>query len=671
LQTDFRLGSAKLILLVAEYDCGPGSGRIEPGKFCPVFPSPLIPDITGASPSPEGFSDCCGGQQCNVAVSQRQIIMSTHQYHPDFVQLSAQTLIELLQLRAQVNEQNPAFTFLADGDSQEEQITYGELDRRARAIAARLQKLCAKGDRAVLLYAPGLEYVAGFFGCLYAGMIAVPAYPPNPVRPRPGLPRIQTIVSDSQARVVLTSSGILAKTASLFEIAPDLAAPQWIATEEIENGAESEWQQPEISPQSTAFLQYTSGSTGAPRGVMISHENLLHNLRLISHGFENSPGDSGVIWLPPYHDMGLIGGLLQPVFLGVRTILIPPVAFLQRPFRWLQAISKFKGTVSGGPNFAYDLARRRVTPEQKAQLDLSSWKVAFNGAEPVRAQTLDDFAQAFAECGFRREAFYPCYGMAETTLIATGGVRAEAPVFCTIESAALEQNQIVESEAGTDGSRTLVSSGRALPDLRIIIVDPETQTFCAADQVGEIWIAGPSVALGYWNRPEESARTFQAFLADTGKGPFLRTGDLGFLRNGELFVTGRLKDLIIIDGRNHYPQDIEATAEQSHPDIRKGAVAAFPIDQGNQERLVVVAEVERTSRIHRQKANGGDTGTAEEAVRAITEAIRRAISENHDVRVHAIALVKPGRIPLTSSGKIRRRDCRAAFLNGTLENLEE
>ncbi|HWQ35152.1 MAG TPA: fatty acyl-AMP ligase [Blastocatellia bacterium] len=581
-----------------------------------------------------------------------------------------QTLVEMLRWRATYDADQIAFTFLVDGDAEEAHITYGELDRQARAIGALLQRRLAPGDRAVLLYQPGLDYVAGFFGCLYAGVIAVPAYPPNPVRPKPTLPRIQTIVSDSQARVALTNASLLARTPSLFELAPELSAPEWLATETLEPGIENDWKEPDISSDSLAFLQYTSGSTGKPRGVMVSHGNLLHNSQIISEGFSSTSEDSGMIWLPPYHDMGLIGGLIQPIWLGARTVLISPAAFLQRPFRWLQAISRYRTTLSGGPNFAYDLALRRVTPEQKATLDLSCWKVAFNGAEPVRAHTLREFASAFASCGFRPEAHYPCYGLAEGTLIVTGGVRNGQPPLCTVESSALEKDQVVITSEDQPGAHTLVSSGRALRDVTVVIADPETMTRCQKDQIGEIWVAGPSVAKGYWNRPEETQHTFQARLTDTGEGPFMRTGDLGFLRDGELFVTGRLKDLIIIDGRNHYPQDIEATAEQSHPEIRRGAVAAFSVDSGGQERLVIVAEVERTSRVHRQKTNGAESG-ADDAARAITEAVRRAVSENHDVRVHAVTLLRPGRIPLTSSGKIRRQACRAAFLDGTLENLEE
>lgn len=588
------------------------------------------------------------------------------------VTAAARTLVEMLQLRSQHSPHQTAFIFLADGDAAEMPITYRELDRRARAIGAVLRQELSPGDRAVLLYQPGLDYVAGFFGCLYAGVIAVPAYPPNPVRPKPTLPRILTIVTDSQAAAVLTNASLLAKSDSLFELAPELARPRWLRTESLPAGIEENWQAPAIEPDSVAFLQYTSGSTGHPRGVMISHGNLLNNSQLICQGFAITAPDRGIIWLPPYHDMGLIGGLIQPIYSGTETILISPAAFLQRPFRWLRAISHYRGTVSGGPNFAYDLALKRITAEQKATLDLSCWKVAFNGAEPVRARTLEEFSKAFAECGFQPDSHYPCYGLAEGTLIVTGGSRTTAPQSCAIDTVALEDHRAVETPPEAPNARTLVSSGRPLGQAVVVIADPEKLSRCQAGQIGEIWVAGPSVARGYWNRPEESEQTFQAFLADTGEGPFMRTGDLGFMKDGELYVTGRLKDLIILDGRNHYPQDIEASVEDSHPDLRQGAVAAFSIDVDGLERLVIVAEVERTSRLHRQKTGvGPDSGSADEAAREIRSAITRRVAENHDVRVHEITLLRPGRIPLTSSGKIRRQACRAGFLAGTLENLED
>ena len=565
------------------------------------------------------------------------------------------TLVNLLRWRALNQPDQRVYTFLVDGETEEVHLTYGELDRQARAIAASLQSLGATGERALLLYPPGLEYIAGFFGCLYAGVIAVPAYPPDPARLDRTLPRLQAMVADAQATVALTTAPILSMAEFVFAQAPDLAALQWLTTDTLADGTEDGWQEPALTGDSLAFLQYTSGSTRTPRGVMLSHDNLLYNSSLIRQAMEVTPDAIVVSWLPPYHDMGLIGAILQPLYAGCTCILMSPVSFLQRPFRWLQAISRYRATISGGPNFAYDLCVRKITPEQRATLDLSCWSLAFNGAEPVRSQTLDRFAAAFEPCGFRREAFYPCYGLAEATLIVSGGLRSVPPVIHTVQGAALEQNRVVDASATDEDARALVGCGQNLPGQKIVIVDPETLVQCPPDQVGEIWVAGPSVAQGYWNRPEETEQTFRAYMADTGEGPFLRTGDLGFMRDGELFITGRIKDLIIIRGRNHYPQDIELTVEQSHPALRPGCGAAFSVDVSGEERLVVVQEVYTNRPWDPDEVVG---------------AIRQAVAETHEVQVYAVVLIEPRSIPKTSSGKIQRRACRAMFLAGTLDVVE-
>jgi len=332
-----------------------------------------------------------------------------------------------------------------------------------------------------------------------------------------------------------------------------------------------------------------------------------------------------------------------------------PTAFFQRPIRWLQAISRYRGTTSGGPNFAYDLCIRKITPEQRASLDLSSWDVAFNGAEPVRAETLERFARLFAPCGFRREAFYPCYGLAEATLFATGGLKKAPPVLYTVQRAELERHRVVPASPGEAGAQTLVSNGRPWPGHRVVIVDPESRERCAEGQVGEIWLAGPSIAQGYWQRPAETAATFGGYLATSGEGPFLCTGDLGFVQGGELYVTGRQKDLIIIKGINRYPQEIEQTVERSHGGLRPNAGAAFAVDVGNEERLVVVQEWE------------GHQRPDEGVVQAVAGAIREAVFAEHEIQVYAVVLIKQGSIPKTSSGKIQRQACRQAYLEGTLD----
>jgi amino acid adenylation domain-containing protein/non-ribosomal peptide synthase protein (TIGR01720 family) len=562
------------------------------------------------------------------------------------------TFVELLRTRAGQQPEQRAYTFLTDGEAQETHVTYAELDRQARSIAALMQSAGAAGERALLLYPPGLEYVAAFFGCLYAGAVAVPAYPPDPARLERTLPRLRTILQDASPRLVLTTTMIAGFATALAAQDAAFGKPEWLATDALPAELAEGWRTPDLSQTTLALLQYTSGSTAAPKGVMLTHANLLHNSVLIQRCFAHSPQSCGVIWLPPYHDMGLIGGIIQPLYAGFPVVLMSPLAFLQRPLRWLQAISRYGATTSGGPNFAYDLCMRKTTSEQRAALDLSSWRAAFNGAEPIRPETLARFADAFAASGFRHEAFYPCYGLAEATLIVSGGQAGDPPVVRAFAGAALARNQAIIADAPGDDVRVLVGCGRSQPDQPIIIVDPDSGVRCASDQVGEIWLAGPSIAAGYWARPDETAQTFGAMLAD-GARPFLRTGDLGFVHEGELFVTGRLKDLIIIRGRNLYPQDIELAAERSHPMLRPGGGAAFAVEVAGEERLVVVQEIERSAR--------------EVNVTELTSAIRRTVAEQHETQVYAVALIAPGSIPKTSSGKIQRHVCRAHFQAGELE----
>ena len=563
------------------------------------------------------------------------------------------TLIGLLRARASGSADWPAYTFLTDGESEQHTLTYQDLDRQSRAIATLLFDLGASGERALLLYPAGLEFIAGFFGCLYAGVVAIPSYPPDPARLNRTLPRLQAIAADSQASVVLTTASILSMARALFAHAPDLAKLKWLATDDLPVGIENLWSEPEISADTQAFIQYTSGSTGAPKGVMLSHGNLLHNASLVHYAFEHTPTDRYVSWLPTFHDMGFMAGVLQPLYAGIPVVLMPPTSFLQSPIRWLRAITRYKATTGGGPNFAYDLCARRVSPEDRKELDLSSWTVAFNGSEPVRAQTLSRFAEAFEPCGFRREAFYPCYGLAEATLIVSGGFKHKRATVNRVSANALERNRVIEAEDQEDAI-TLVSCGRNLVDQKIAIVDPESFMECQPGQVGEVWVSGRSVAGGYWNRVEETGQVFNAHLSQTQEGPFLRTGDLGFLYEGELFVTSRIKDLIIIRGLNHYPQDIELTVERSCANLRPGCGAAFSLEMEGEERLVVVYEVD-----HRKEFDPD----------AIINQIRRAVSEEHDLQVHSVALIKLGSVPKTSSGKIQRYLCREGYRKGSLEEI--
>ncbi|HEX9945239.1 MAG TPA: amino acid adenylation domain-containing protein, partial [Thermoanaerobaculia bacterium] len=542
------------------------------------------------------------------------------------------TLTGMLRARVAERPEQTAFVFLADGETEACRLTYADLDRRARAMAAALRGLVDSGERALLLYPSGLEFVASFLGCLIAGVVAVPAYPPRPNDRSQS--RLRAMARDAGPRAVLTTSAILSGRGELCAAVPELAAARWIPTDLVNDSSPEPWTSfPEPDPGALAFLQYTSGSTASPKGVMVTHANLLHNERMIAAAFGMDEDSVVVGWLPLYHDMGLIGNVLQPLHAGARCVLMSPMAFLQRPMRWLEAISRHYATTSGGPNFAYELCLRKAGPEALAGLDLSSWRVAFNGAEPVRAATLERFAETFAPCGFRREAFYPCYGLAEATLFVTGGERGQRPRITTAEAA-----------------QPVVSCGHVWMEQKVAIADPETGMELPPGGVGEIWISGPSVARGYWRNPEATERDFKAFLLapdSCGGGPFLRTGDLGFVASGELYVTGRLKDLIILRGRNHYPQDLELTAEDSHPDLRPGNAAAFSIEIAGEERLVIVLELERRRR---------------QGFEEVAEAVRQAVAAEHEVQVHEVVLIRPGGLPKTSSGKVQRSLCRRLYL---------
>lgn len=564
------------------------------------------------------------------------------------------TLVELLRQRAEQYPEKRAYTFLVDGEGEEVSLSYGELDARARVLAQALVGQGLSRERALLLYPPGLDFIAGFFGCLYAGLVAIPAYPPDPARLKRTLKRLEAIVADAKARVALTTGGILSSLGRVVAQAPVLGAMTWVASDAADAALADQWTPVDSTGDDIAFLQYTSGSTGAPKGVMLSHANLLHNASIVNSFFRHGGDDKYLSWLPTFHDMGFMAGVLQPLYSAIPAVLMSPEAFLQRPLRWLQAISRHKATTSGGPNFAYDLCAKKISPEERAALDLSSWEVAFNGAEPVRKETLDRFARTFEPCGFNPQALYPCYGLAEATLIVTGSRKGEGPVVAGFQPSALEKGRAIAATSGDVGQHFLAGCGRPSEDERVVIVNPETATTCPHGEVGEVWVCGPSVGLGYWNRPAETEETFRAYTADTSEGPFLRTGDLGFIDGGELFVTARLKDLIIIRGVNHYPQDIELTAEKSHPAVRPGCGAAFSVEDGGEERLVVVHEV--------------DARKYEDPCE-VADCIRRSVSEGHDVQVRAVVLVKPGTIPKTSSGKIQRRACREEFLEGRLEEV--
>lgn len=546
-------------------------------------------------------------------------------------------------------EQTPDRTayYFSDGEEEEITLTYEALDRRARAIGAHLVSLGMRGERVLLLYPPGLDFVSGFMGCLYAGATAIPAYPPRRNR---YMSRIDAISEDAQAKAALTVADVADRVQGLLKGAPSLEAATWVATDQIPDAAADDWEPPTLEPSSLGVLQYTSGSTGNPKGVMLSHGNIIHNCRLIVHSFEANSETVGLSWLPTYHDMGLVGGVLLPLFIGRPNVLMSPMSFLQKPVRWLRGVTKYNITISGGPNFAYDLCVDKITDEELEGLDLSKWLVAFNGAEPIRTTTLNAFIDRFASVGFRREACYPCYGMAETTLIVTGSYRKDPPIIRAFDGAALDEHRVVPAAIDEEGVRELVGCGHVLPEEEVIIVDPESCKRLPEHQVGEIWVRSPSVGQGYWDKPEITKETFQA-TTSRGDGSYLRTGDLGFMDDGELFVTGRLKDLIIVRGVNRYPQDIEQTVERTDPRLQAGAAAAFAVDLNGRECLIVLTEVERTR--HKDWSK-------------VIQAIRSNVTREHELPPDVIALVRFGSMPKTSSGKIQRHACRDAFLEDSL-----
>jgi acyl-CoA synthetase (AMP-forming)/AMP-acid ligase II/aryl carrier-like protein len=561
------------------------------------------------------------------------------------------TMVDVLQWRAEKHPARIAYTFLGDGDSNAAGISFEELDQRARAIAVALVELGMRGERALLLLPSGLEYITAFFGCLYAGVIAVPGFAIHTGRLRRGEPWFQSVLRDAQPAVAFASREIVDNLPKEIRENPVTSAIRWMSAGKIEKALASGWQHPPITGKTLAFLQYTSGSTSMPRGVMVSHANLMHNQRVIQTACSHTEESTVVSWLPLHHDMGLIGTVIQPAFIGARSVLMSPAKFLQDPACWLQAISRYHAYSSSAPNFAYDLCVRKVTPEHKVGLDLSNWKVAVNGAEPVRFETMESFVHAFGDCGFHMESFRPCYGLAESTLMVTGVRKTARPALHRVSARALEQNAVREP-GNSEPSRLLVGCGDVLHGQQIKIVEPSTLQALPDRSIGEIWIAGPSVAQGYWGRLEHSKRTFGAELLPQCEGPYLRTGDLGFLEDKELFVTGRLKDLVIVRGRNLYPSDIEITMQRAHPSLKPGCGAAFTVAGEGEDILVVVSEVDRHPALP-----FGD----------LISLVRKAITLEHGVHVHAVVLVKTGTIPKTTSGKIKRGACRSAFLEGGLQ----
>ncbi|EJN15416.1 acyl-CoA synthetase (AMP-forming)/AMP-acid ligase II [Bradyrhizobium sp. YR681] len=562
---------------------------------------------------------------------------------------SFRSLVAVLARRAAEQADDRAYVFVSDRGTEEASLTFRQLHEAASALAERLIDVARPGDRAILVFSPGLEFLVAFFGCLMAGTIAVPMMMPR-----------RNSARDASAAILANCTPKLALTTSAFALRGDLQARfaqeniRWIEVDLSSDGVASDL--PEPSPDDIAFLQYTSGSTSEPKGVMVSHANLLANLEMIRLALGNSRRSTYVNWVPLYHDMGLILNALQTLYVGAACVLMAPNAFMQRPLGWLRAISHYRAEVACGPNFGFDLCVNRYRADQMEGVDLSSLRIALNGAEPVHAETIQRFIATFAPHGFDPRAMYPAYGMAEATLLISGGSRGGHHVTRKVSRAAL-QADAAEPPSNPDDTQIVVGCGRALTGERIAIVDPEQCARLPADRVGEIWVSGANVARAYWRNDEATRDGLNAEIAGED-GPWLRTGDLGFLdRSGELFVTGRIKDLIIIRGINHYPQDIERTVQMLDGALRENCGAAFSVpDQSGEETLVIVQEVERTAR---------HTIDAEE----IKGRIREAIADGHELSARHIVLIRPGALPKTTSGKIQRKLARRLWLDGSLEQI--
>lgn len=561
------------------------------------------------------------------------------------------TLVDILQTRYEYQGNEIAYRFLKDGEIEIDAITYQELDHKAKIIASHLQSINLSNQRVIIIYPydRGLDFITAFFGCLYGRIVAVTCHPPLN---RHGILEIQERLNDSQAQ------GLIAHPTLIKQLKEKLITPDnfnWIVNNDISTVV-NDWQKPTITPESLAFLQYTSGSTGKPKGVMITHQCILDNQKMLKLAFGNNNNSIGLGWLPLFHDMGLIGLVIQALYVGRPSIFMSPVAFIQKPVRWLQAISRYKATTSGAPNFAYDLLCRHVTPQQRENLDLSHWELAFCGGEPIQMQTVNQFCQLFSSCGFRREAFYPCYGMAEATLLITGGKRGTFPIFKYVNEMALENNLVVTNSHKKAGFLPIISVGKTWLDAQIKIVNPHTLQPCFSDELGEVWISGSGLGKGYWQDAKRTKETFQANIKNTQETSFLRTGDLGFLEGEELFITGRLNDVMVFWGLNYYPQLIEQTVAECHPALKQNCTAAVSVKQGGEPQLIIVSEIDRSYR----KSLDFDEIVAQ---------ICWSVFDKYMIDVYSIVLLKTGKIPKTSSGKIQRYACKIKFINSDFEAI--
>lgn len=551
-------------------------------------------------------------------------------------------------------KQKKLYYQLDDNGEVIEKLTYHDLLKLLRHNAVKLQQIAKKGDRCLLILPPGLDFITGFLSCLFAGVIAVPLYPPKRNKANE---RFWSILEDAQPKCMLVNDITEELIRKYFKHFDNLQKLSGIAIDLTSNSQSEKWVDPQILPDDIAFLQYTSGSTGKPKGVMVSHANLINNSEIVKQSFGHDENLVSVGWLPPYHDMGLIGTLIQPLYVGGSNYIINPTTFLRSPYIWLKVITNYKGTTVGGPNFALDYCVKNITEEQKKEINLSSIKVFFCGSEQIRVESLENFKNSFKICGFKPENFLPCYGLAESTLMVTGINRFESPTWIKVNKKDLEKSKKIVPETKTDHSLKYVSCGYPWLDTDVIIVDPDTKQPLDEREIGEIWISGSSVARGYWNDQNETNLIFKAFTKEN-KGPFLRTGDLGFLHKNHLYVSGRIKDMIIIRGINYYPQEIEHTAENAHEALRINASAAFSIDMDGSEGLVIINEVQRTALRDLNKED-------------VFRSIQSKIAEEYQIQARIIVLISPGSLPRTTSGKTKRYACKETFVADNLKVIAQ
>ena len=573
--------------------------------------------------------------------------------------MSNKTFIDILYEQRDKYPSKQLYIFLFDGEKEELSITYDQLVIKAKMLAQKLDDVVEKNDRILLFYPPGLEYIIAFFACMFKGLIAVPAYPPE----SRNINRIYSIIQDSKAKIALCSKDVYERVSSgkitnLHGLEKKLTL---LSTDIINEPITDVNISTQVLPDDIAFLQYTSGSTSTPKGVMVSHENLIANCDLITKFFGYKNEHIMVSWLPPYHDMGLVGSTIQTIYMGGTSVHMSPASFSRKPLRWLQAITNYSRlgeVISGGPNFAYEMCCNYVDDDQLNTLNLSKWRLAYNGAEPVRASTLKKFEQKFSKAGFKYQNFNPVYGLAEATLIVSSGILKNDPVIKKFDLESLKNKRVQEVEENHSKQIELVGCGKTLESHRIVIVNPSTLKEEQDYNIGEIWVKGPSIAQGYWQNKEDTQKTFHAYISDTNEGPFMRTGDLGFFDNEKnLFVKGRIKELIIIRGQNYYPQDLEEIAEQACKQLRPSCGGAFSIDYNDEEVLVIVYEIQRR---YKNNANLDE----------IKFVIKNAFAKKDGIAVHDIILIEPSSFPKTSSGKLQRRLAREMYLNNELKIIK-